>query len=187
MSFFKRKITDNKTLWVINTILKNFDDEEKGMPLGNMTSQFFANIYLNDLDHFIKHKLKAKYYLRYVDDFVILNKNKEILKIYKDKIEKYLKNLNLELHTYKSKIFPLYHKIDLLGFRVFYHYKLLRKRNIKHFNKKLFDLKEKYDLELIDYEQVMTSIQGWFSYAIWADTYNLRKNITRKVNVMFSQ
>ncbi len=150
-----------------------------------MTSQFFANVYLNDLDYFIKHKLKAKYYLRYVDDFIILNKNKKTLETNKDKIEKYLKNLNLELHIDKSKIFPLYHKIDLLGFRIFYHYKLLRKRNIKQFNKKLLNLKEKYDAELIDYEQVMDSIQGWFAYAIWANSYKLRKNIVKKVNAIF--
>ena len=77
---------------LINQILDNFDTKTKGkgMPLGNLTSQFFANIYLNDLDYFVKHKLKAKYYIRYVDDFVILHTSKETLEIYKDKINKYL-------------------------------------------------------------------------------------------------
>src|SRR3989344_5626949 len=73
IKIFRRKIKDNRILWLINLILKNFDNNERGMPLGNMTSQFFANVYLNELDYFVKHKLKAKYYIRYVDDFVILN------------------------------------------------------------------------------------------------------------------
>ena len=74
-----RKIKDNNIVCLIKEILNNFDSEVKGkgMPLGNLTSQFFANVYLNDLDYFIKHKLKVKYYIRYVDDFVILHNDKK--------------------------------------------------------------------------------------------------------------
>jgi hypothetical protein len=90
----RRKIKDEKVIWLIIKILKNFDSKIKGMPLGNMTSQFFANVYLNDLDQFIKRRLKVKNYLRYVDDFVILHESKEKLEEYKSKIEKYLMNLN---------------------------------------------------------------------------------------------
>ena len=68
------------------------------MPLGNLTSQFFANVYLNELDQFVKHKLKAKYYIRYVDDFVILHNNKQTLETYKEKINNFLKTIKLELH-----------------------------------------------------------------------------------------
>lgn len=106
------------------------------MPLGNLTSQFFANVYLNELDHFIKHKLKAKYYIRYVDDFVILHSSKEQLDIWKKEINEFLiNNLILELHSEKSKIVPLAKGIDFVGFRNFYHYKLLRARNIRKFFK----------------------------------------------------
>ena len=98
------------------------------MPLGNLTSQFFANIYLNELDKFVKHKLKAKYYLRYVDDFVILHSSKTHLKIWKNKINNFLnEKLKLELHPEKSRIIPLSKGIDFVGFRNFYYYKLLRK------------------------------------------------------------
>ncbi|MEK6951905.1 MAG: RNA-directed DNA polymerase [Nanoarchaeota archaeon] len=187
LNILKRKIKDNRVLWLINIIIKNFDDKIKGMPLGNMTSQFFANIYLNDLDHFIKHKLKIKYYLRYVDDFVILHKNKNILEEYKEKISRYLKNLKLELHPDKSKIFSLYKGTDLLGFRVFYHYKLLRKRNIKQFYKKLEKFKEMYEDKSLDYDQIVLSIQGWFAYVGWANTYTLRKEIIKMVNILFSK
>ncbi len=187
LDILKRKIKDNRILWLTNIILKNFDDRIKGMPIGNMTSQFFANVYLNELDYFIKRKLKAKYYIRYVDDFVILHENKNVLETYKEKTTRYLKNLRLELHQDKSKIFSLYRGVDLLGFRCFYYFKLLRKRNIKQFSKRLETLKEKYNLELITYEQIMLNIEGWFAYALWADTYKLRKEIIKKVNVMFSE
>src|SRR3989344_8972111 len=102
------------------------------MPLGNLTSQFFANVYLNELDYFIKHKLKSKYYIRYVDDFIILHPSKEQLEAWKYEINKFLRvNLDLELHPEKSKIISLSKGIDFVGFRNFYYYKLLRKRNIR--------------------------------------------------------
>ena len=68
------------------------------MPLGNLTSQFFANVFLNELDQFVKHKLKVKYYIRYVDDFVILHNDKQTLETYKEKINNFLKTIKLELH-----------------------------------------------------------------------------------------
>jgi RNA-directed DNA polymerase len=77
----RRKIQDEKVLWLVKKILDNHNGEVlgKGMPIGNLTSQFFANVYLNELDYFVKHRLKAKYYIRYVDDFVILDASKEKL------------------------------------------------------------------------------------------------------------
>ena len=91
------------------------------MPLGNLTSQFFANIYLNELDYFVKHGLKAKYYIRYVDDFVILHSSKEQLEIWKQEIDKFLKEkLKIELHSQKSRIISLSHGVDFVGFRNFF-------------------------------------------------------------------
>ena len=75
------------------------------MPLGNLTSQFFANIYLDEIDQFVKHTLKAKYYIRYVDDFVILHNSGKMLEYSKDRINGFLKEvLELELHPNKSHI-----------------------------------------------------------------------------------
>ncbi len=84
LRIIKKKIKDDKVIWLIKQILNNNvigDSNGKGMPLGNLTSQFFANVYLNELDYFVKHKLKAKYYIRYVDDFVLLDSSKENLRI----------------------------------------------------------------------------------------------------------
>jgi hypothetical protein len=156
---------------LINQILVN-GFTEKGMPLGNLTSQFFANIYLNPFDYFVKHKLKAKYYIRYVDDFVILHSSKEQLKIWKQEINEFLKKeLRLELHPEKSCISSLSKGIDFIGFRNFYYFKLLRKRNIKSMLMKV----EKYKEGEISKEKLLESFQGWQAYAKWADAYKLRE------------
>ena len=90
-----------KKQWLIKFIIWNFEDV-KGMPLGNLTYQFFANVYFNELDMFVKHKLKTKYYIRYVDDFVILHESKPQLEICKTEINFFLnERLNLELHIQK--------------------------------------------------------------------------------------
>ena len=144
------------------------------MPLGNLTSQFFANIYLNELDQFVKHKLKARYYIRYVDDFVLLHSSKSQLKIWKKQIQEFLKEkLKLELHPDKSKIINLSKGIDFVGFRNFYYYRLLRKRNIKNMKRKI----KLFNQGKISKEKFSEIFQGWKAYASWADSYNLRLHI----------
>jgi retron-type reverse transcriptase len=171
INLIRRKINDEKIIWLINQILAN-GFTEKGMPLGNLTSQFFANVYLHELDYFAKHKLKAKYYIRYVDDFVILHFSLEQLKIWKNEIDEFLrKKLKLELHPEKSYISSLSKGIDFVGFRNFYYSKLLRKRNVKKMLKKI----EEYKEGGVSKEKLLESFQGWQAYAKWADTYNLRK------------
>jgi RNA-directed DNA polymerase len=87
IKLLERKIKDERLIWLIKTILYNHNTtiSGRGMPLGNLTSQFFANVYLNELDHFVKQDLQVKYYIRYVDDFVILHKSKKALEEFKKK------------------------------------------------------------------------------------------------------
>jgi len=169
-----KKIKDIKVIDLIKKILENGKFKNGvGMPLGNLTSQFFANVYLNELDYFVKHKLKAKYYIRYVDDFVILHNSKQQLVKWKEEINNFLKQeLKLDLHPEKSKVIPLSKGIDFVGFRNFYHHILLRKRNIRKMIIKI----EKYKNKQITQEKLPESFQGWQAYAKWVDTYKLRKN-----------
>jgi RNA-directed DNA polymerase len=177
MEIIQREIKCIKSLQLIELILNNFEGN-KGMPLGNLTSQFFANVYLNELDYFVKHKLKAKYYIRYVDDFVILHNSKEQLEIWKSKIGCFLKeNLRIELHLEKSKIISLSRGVDFVGFRSFWNYKLLRKRNIRKMMSKI----ELHKKELIIKEKLLESFNGWNAYAKWADSYGLRKIVVGKI------
>jgi len=168
LEIIRKKIKDERTIWLIKQIISNktFSKETpKGMPLGNLTSQFFANIYLNELDYFVKHKLKAKYYIRYVDDFVILHKSKKQLVTWKEEINYFLKNnLKLELHKDKSTVFSLSRGVDFVGFRNFYHFKLLRKRNIRNIENKI----KQYNQGLILEDKILEIFQGWQAYASWA-------------------
>jgi len=179
LSMMRRKIIDNKVIELIRKILINGQFKEGvGMPLGNLTSQFFANVYLNELDYFVKHILKAKYYIRYVDDFAILHKSKEQLEIWKFEIDNFLKDrLKLELHKDKSKIISLSKGIDFVGFRCFWYFKLLRKRNIKKMIIKI----EAYKKGELSKEKLVESLNGWLAYAKWVNSYKLRESILKEI------
>ncbi len=131
LKIIRKKITDEKAMTLMRIILYSYGHNGKGMPIGSLTSQLFANIYLNELDYFMKHNVKAKFYIRYMDDFVILHKSREILEKTKEQISEYLLALKIELHKEKTKIYPLYCGVNFLGYRIFYHHKLLKKANIR--------------------------------------------------------
>lgn len=144
------------------------------MPLGNLTSQFFANVYLHELDYYVKHILKARYYIRYVDDFILMHRSKEQLTLWKECINRFLsEQLKLTLHPNKSRIIALSKGIDFVGFRNFYHHLLLRKRNIRGMKRKIRHYKE----GRLDFSSLADSYQGWQAYARWGNTYGLRKKM----------
>jgi hypothetical protein len=156
------------------------------MPLGNLISQFFANLYLNELDQFVKHKLKAKYYIRYVDDFVILHNSKDQLGKWKKEIDLFLKEqLDLELHPDKSQVLKLEKGVKFLGFRIFYYHKLLRKRNMIHFERKLNQMKIMLEEDLLTREEIVEKLEGWLAYAINGNTHKYRKHIVKNFNRIF--
>ena len=175
------RIKEEKTLWLIRRILENnapSNPKGKGMPLGNLTSQFFANIYLNELDYFVKQRLKAKFYIRYVDDFVLLDSSRKNLFVIKEKIEEFLiKNLKIELHKDKSKIILLSQGVDFVGFRNFYHYRLLRKRNLRSVKIKI----KKFSKGQISDKKMGEILSGWNAYSKWADSFKLRKEIENEL------
>ncbi len=187
LKIISKKIKDEKVLWLIEKIVtaNNFCREreinEKGMPLGNLTSQFFANIYLNELDYFVKKKLWAKHYIRYVDDFVILHESKEQLEEWKEEIDNFLKEeLKLELHRDKSKVILLSSGIDFVGFRNFYYFRLLRKRNVR----RMFSKINKFEEKTLAYDSIIEIFEGWNAYAKWANALGLRRKVLSKINLI---
>ena len=181
---------DKQVLWLIKVILSNHKTEEKGkgMPLGNLTSQFFANVFLNELDHFVKEKLRAKYYVRYVDDFVILHESPKVLRQYMKEIDIFLRDkLALELHPDKSKIIPLPMGTEFLGMRIFLHHKLIKEKNLRKFYRKLSMLESGYDNGLVNYDTIYDSLEGRAAYARNANTYKLKKRIMQSVEEKFSR
>ena len=190
LKIIKRKIADKQVIWLIKRILNSGERErdgqlsyyldKKGMSLGNLTSQFFANVYLNELDYFIKHDLRAKYYIRYVDDFVILHSSKSQLKIWKQDINNFLiEKLKIELHPEKSRIIALSRGVDFVGFRNFYYFKLLRRRNIKKMEHKILS----FNKGKMNYEKLIDSFQGWEAYAMWANSEKIIKKVLKKIKL----
>ncbi|MFH1285124.1 MAG: reverse transcriptase domain-containing protein [Candidatus Micrarchaeota archaeon] len=189
ISIIFKRICDEGILWLIKKILANHKTslQGKGMPLGNLTSQFFANIYLNELDQFVKHELKAKFYIRYVDDFVILGRDKALLEKYMQKITRFLAiNLKLEMHPEKSRVIPLRRGITLLGFRVFYYFKLLKTSNQQRIWKRLSKFEKKLQRGEINSNKIRQSILGWEGYAKTANTYLLRKRVREEVECILA-
>ncbi len=109
-----------------------------GLPIGNLTSQFFANVYLNELDYFVKFTLRGKYYIRYMDDFLIFGNDRKHLTHLKEQISDFLNNdLRLHLHEKKSTIFPTKDGVNFLGFRIYRDYRKIQKENVKRFVRRM--------------------------------------------------
>ena len=139
LDILKRYISDNKTLGLIENIIDSFNHSPScGLPLGNLTSQLLGNIYLNELDQFIKHGLKIKYYLRYCDDFIILSNDPMKLQELIPRLAEFLEErLSLELHP--RKIFLNKHRrgIDFLGYVVLPYHRVLRTRTKRRLMRKI--------------------------------------------------
>jgi RNA-directed DNA polymerase len=191
----KKQIKNKKILHLINKIISSFQTGDelnylfpldspfllyrpRGIPIGNLTSQLFVNIYLDSLDKFIKERLRIKYYIRYVDDFVILDSDKKFLHKTRDTIRQFLRSkLFLELHPKKQSIFPTWKGIDFLGYVIFPNFYLLRKGNKQNFKKRLSKMKVAYLAGKIGKDSVQESITSWIAHAQHANTYHLRKRI----------
>ncbi|OGY53696.1 MAG: hypothetical protein A2912_05125 [Candidatus Buchananbacteria bacterium RIFCSPLOWO2_01_FULL_40_23b] len=121
-------IVDNDVVNLLTEIVRSFNvRQNKGVPLGNLTSQLFANVYMNKLDHFVKHRLKARHYIRYADDFVILSNSKEILIKDSQLISNFLQDeFKIELHPKKVFMKTAASGVDFLGWINFLHHAVLR-------------------------------------------------------------
>lgn len=156
------------------------------MPLGNLTSQFFANIYLNELDQFVKHTLKVKYYIRYVDDFAIFHHELSELNRHKQVIQQFLTNqLHLTLHPGKSKIDNLKRGIPFLGLKIFPHHKSLTTKNRRSFYRTYELLYSAYLKKEIDYDTIYNFLEGWLAYAHHANTHKLCQKIRNTIEIRF--
>jgi len=153
----------------------------RGLPIGNYTSQFFANLYLNELDQFIKRELKCKYYIRYVDDLILLDVDKEKLKYLRNKINNFLiKKLGLELNVNKIRIQSLAKGIDFLGYFIKPDYVLVRQKVIKRLKNNLFKINFtnfKFLKKQMFLKRNLAMINSYYGHFNHAQSFNLRKNI----------
>ncbi|RKZ80466.1 MAG: RNA-dependent DNA polymerase [Candidatus Parabeggiatoa sp. nov. 1] len=148
-----------------------------GIPIGNLTSQFLANFYLDDFDHYIKEQLNIQAYLRYVDDFIVLDDDKNRLNDLRELIREYLARNRLRLHPRKAHIIPTRQGLEVLGYIVFPHKRLLRNDNGHRFFRKLRGFGQASLSGKRNFLDFKPSIRSWVGHAKHADTYGLRCKI----------
>lgn len=168
---------------VLEKIIRSFEKEkEKGLPLGNVTSQLFANIYLNELDQFIKHKMKVKYYLRYCDDFVILGRNHDYLARLVLLINNFLKEkLKTRLHPDKIIIRKHRQGIDFLGYVSFLHHRLLRTKTKRRMFRKMEQRIRELRQNKISKESFNHTVQSYFGVLKHCDSFKIQKELKTKI------
>lgn len=175
-SILKRKIKDKKVLWLTKEIVYSKNDEE-GIPIGNYTSQIFANIYLNEVDQYIKHKLKIRWYYRYMDDSVLFCKTKAEAREVLEKIKIFLKNnLQLELNS-KTNIFKSKQGVNFCGYQINEYRLKIRDKGKKKLKKKVKYLKNQIKLKNMTSVEAKKYLCGHFGYMKYANKYNLVKTM----------
>jgi retron-type reverse transcriptase len=168
----RRKIKCRDTLWLLDDIVDSFPGEIN-TPIGNLTSQWLGNLYMNELDQYVKHVLKIKKYIRYCDDFLAFHDDKQLLKDVGERMQEFVQ-VNLCLRLSKREVFPVSQGVDFLGYRHFKDYILLRKRTAKRVRRKLDRLAERFyagNENFEHFESVLASSAGWMR---WANTRHLR-------------
>jgi len=191
----RRKLKCKDTLWLIDTIIDNSNEQDpvvdhfpgdqlltplerrRGLPIGNLTSQFFANVYLNGLDHFIKEQLKIKNYVRYVDDFALFSDDHECLAIARSAIEDYLAGVRLTIHPIKSQLFETKQGANFLGFRILPDRIRVRTENLRRARRRIRRLQTDYNQGKISGQEIYQSLQSWVAHLEQGDTWRLRQKI----------
>ena len=153
-------------------------DRKKGLPIGNLTSQFFANYYLDGFDHFMKENLKCRRYLRYVDDFAGFENDKGKLWDIRDRAGEYLEgNLRLKLHTIKTRVYRSDEGITFLGYRVWPDRIRLERSNVVRFRRRLKRMRKEFSEGTVGPGEVKQRLAGWLGHAKQANTAALRRQI----------
>jgi len=193
----KTKIADQDVLWLVQKILQSgvgvlseeyemvyFPTDNlfaaqrpRGLPIGNLTSQFWANCYLNPFDHFVQRELHCKAYVRYVDDFLLCSNDKDELLEWRGRIIQRLQQFRLTLHENKAQARPVTEGIPFLGFSVFPTHRRLKQRKGLAFQRKYRRLLLAYHGGKIARDQLTASAQGWVNHVRYGDTWNLRRAI----------
>ncbi|MBN1137954.1 MAG: RNA-dependent DNA polymerase [Anaerolineae bacterium] len=196
-----RKLADAEVMWLIDQILDSgagvladeYDmvyfpgddlfaaNRPRGLPVGNLTSQFWANVYLNELDQFVKRELRCGQrrgaYVRYVDDFVLFADSKEQLWAWKEAVQDRLAGLRLTLHERSSTVYPVRNGIPFLGFRVYATHRRLRRRNGVAFARRYRLYRRMVRRGEMTARQLTRRVQGWVAHAKHGNTYRLRRSL----------
>ena len=149
-----------------------------GLPIGNLTSQLCANIYLHELDHYVKQHLREHRYIRYMDDWVIIHHDKAHLHRLRRHLEGWLRhNLALELNG-KTQVFPVATRhgraLDFLGYRMWTTHRKIRKGSVRRMKARLKHMRYEYARGKIGPQEIQNRINSWIGHAKFADTWRIR-------------
>jgi RNA-directed DNA polymerase len=204
-SLIRRKIKCPETLWLVDLVIdnnQNIDSElvyfpgdilitplerKRGLPIGNLTSQFFANVYLNGFDHFVKEELHCHKYLRYVDDFALFATDRSYLIAAKTQITTYLATLRLQLHSAKTQLVETHHGVNFVGFRALSPhatcpkkvYLRVRNDNLRRANTRFKRLRRALAQGHPLSDRIDRSYQSWFAHLAHGHTWRLRTAINK--------
>ena len=171
----QQEIKCQDTLDLFEDVIYSMPDG-KNIPIGNYTSQWLGNLYMNEVDMFVKHNLHFKHYIRYCDDFIFMHKDKSYLHEIKGKVTDFINN-NLDMSLSKDDIFPISHGIDFVGYRHFPKYILVRKSTAKRVKQRLQKLPTKLSNGEITTDQYRSTIASTLGWLQWANSYNLRQDL----------
>ncbi len=194
-SLLARRIADRDTLWLVKSLIDSgagvqagetpqslFPGDDlfallrpRGLPIGNLTSQFWANVFLHELDMYAKQVLKCPAYLRYMDDIALFSDDKDQLHAWKAAIAEFLATcLRLSLHPRKSVVFPTRVGMDFCGFILFADHRRLRRSSIRRFVRRFKRQRQAYRLGLLSFEKMTQSVRCWLVHASHGNTWRLR-------------
>ena len=182
LELITRKIKDKRLLQLIEKIVRNGGREGYGLPIGNLTSQFFANVYLNPFDHFVKEDLRIKGYLRYMDDSVLFSHEKDELKTHKSSLESFLsERLHLQLKASNSFFNQRSNGLSFLGARVYSHQIHVHPSNLKRSKKKLKEKHRAFREGKLSEEAYLASLQSRWAHLSWFDSQPIRDSWIREI------
>ena len=194
-SQLRSRIRDGGVLWLCDLIIDGSNPQEpitqyfggddlfspherrRGLPIGNMTSQFWANVYLHGLDNFVKRGLCFRGYVRYVDDFLLLENDKRSLWNARASVICYLDRLRLRLHEERAQVRPVGRPTRFLGYRCWPTHRFLTKENIRRFRRRGRSLQRRYFLGTLSLAQIKSSLAAWNAHAATANSWNLRRRV----------
>lgn len=189
-TLIRKKISDPDVLWLVDLIIDSTEGNV-GIPIGNQTSQLFALLYLDGLDHFVKEKLGIKFYGRYMDDFFLIHKDKEYLQYCLKEIEAFVEDRGLSLNA-KTNISPLKNGIDFLGFHTYLTesgavIRKVRRRSKNNMRRKFKKFANLRAAGRIDDKTIEQSYQSWRGHASKGNCYRLIRRTDHYYNRLFNQ
>jgi len=193
LALLRRRLRNAETMWLVGAILASeagtgrdyrlgdtlFSpfEQPRGLPIGNLTSQFWGNVYLDPLDHYLRDELGVGGYVRYCDDFAIFGPCKHELAAVKSRVAAFLARLHLSLHPSKCLVYPVEQGVAFLGFKVFPDHRLLLKPNHQRFRLRMRRLKRGFAEGLVAAADVGCSTRAWVAHAVHGDTHHLRERL----------